>query len=84
MGPQNTVLTLASEGGVLTGTQSGQGETQAITDCKLEGNNLSWVNHVTKPIKMKVQFACVIEGNQMSGKVNTGFMGSFPFTGVKE
>jgi cytochrome P450 len=84
VGPQSTVLTLASEGGVLTGTQSGQGETQAISDGKVDGNALSWVNHVTKPIKMKVQFACVIEGNQMNGKAKAGFMGSFPFTGVKE
>ena len=83
-GPQHTVLTLTSAGGVVSGTQSTQGETQAISDCKLAGDTLSWVNHLSKPMKLKLQFTAAIAGNTMSGKVNTGFMGSYSFTAVKE
>jgi hypothetical protein len=45
---------------------------------------VSWVNHVTKPINIKVTFTGEIEGNSMSGKAKIGFMGTYPFTAVKE
>ncbi|MDR3417198.1 MAG: cytochrome P450 [Nevskia sp.] len=83
-GPQPSTLVLTLAGGELSGTQTGQGVTTPVTDIKLEGNNIRWVNHVTKPMKLKVEFSGVIEGNQMSGKVKAGFMGSYPFTGAKQ
>jgi 2,4-diaminopentanoate dehydrogenase len=83
-GPQETLLVLAREGGVLTGTQSAQGVSQPISDCTFDGNKLSWRNQLSKPMKLKLQFSCVIDDtNTMSGKVSTGMMGSFPFTAVK-
>jgi hypothetical protein len=83
-GPMATILVLSTTDGNLTGTQSGQGETSTITDAKFDGKNVSWVNHTTKPMKLKVEFAGVVDGTQMSGKVKTGLMGSFPFTGAKQ
>ena len=83
-GPQATILVLERAGEALTGTQSGQGSVSEISEAKFEGSNLFWVNHVTKPMKMKLEFSAVVDGNQMSGKVKAGFMGSYPFTGVKE
>ena len=83
-GPMATELMLAQVDGALTGTQSGQGMTSQISEAKLDGNKLSWINHVTKPMKMKLEFSGVIDGGQMSGKVKAGFVGSFSFTGVKE
>jgi cytochrome P450 len=82
-GPMPTTLLLERVNGVLTGSQSGQGATSPITDVKLEGSTLVWKNEVTQPMKLKLQFSGVISGSQMSGKVKAGFMGSFPFTGVK-
>lgn len=82
-GPQETQLVLAMKDGVLTGEQSAQGASSPVTDVALDGNKLSWVNHVTKPMKLKVRFEGVVEGGRMSGKCKPGFMGSFPFTGTK-
>lgn len=82
-GPQETMLMLNTQNGALTGEQSGQGVSSAISDVKLVGNQLSWVNHITKPMKMKVQFAGVIDGATITGKCKAGFMGSYPFTGSK-
>ena len=45
---------------------------------------LFWINHVVKPMKMKVEFTATVDGDAMSGKVKAGFMGSFPFTGVRD
>jgi cytochrome P450 len=82
-GPQPTVLVLSRNGDVYTGTQSGQGATSVITDFRREGNKVSWINHVTTPLKMKVEFNGEVNGFSMSGKVKAGFMGKYPFSGVK-
>lgn len=82
-GPQPTVLVLERAGDTLTGTQSGQGSTTPVADIKVDGNKVSWVNHVTKPIKIKVTFTGQITGNDMSGTCKAGFMGSYPFTATK-
>jgi hypothetical protein len=84
MGPMASTLILASADGAVTGTQSGQDETQTISEGKIEGNNIFWANNVSKPIAMKIEFSGVVDGSQMSGKAKAGFFGSFPFTGVKE
>jgi cytochrome P450 len=83
-GPQPTVLLIEREGDVLGGSQSGQGSSTNVTDVKIDGNKVSWVNHVTKPIKLKVTFTGEILGSSMSGKCKAGFMGSYPFTANKE
>jgi cytochrome P450 len=83
-GAEATVLVIERANGTLGGNQTGQGTTSAVTDVKIDDNKVSWINHVTKPIKVKVQFMGEITGNNMSGKVKVGFIGSFPFTAVKQ
>lgn len=85
-GKQPTVLVMERAGdGLITGTQSGQtGAVTTVTDVQIDGNKVSWVNHVTKPMSIKVTFTGEIDGNNMSGKAKIGFMGSYPFTAVKE
>jgi cytochrome P450 len=83
-GPQPTVLVFERKEGVLSGTQTGQGTTSAVTEIKHEGHQITWVNHVTKPLKLKVTFTGEISGNTMSGKCKAGFAGSFKFSAVKE
>ena len=78
-----TVLTLRREGEAIIGTQAGQGAVTAISDFKRAGNKVSWINHVTSPLKMKVEFNGELSGNTISGKAKAGFMGSYPFSGVK-
>jgi len=83
-GPQPTVLVMERAGDTLVGTQSGQGSSTSVTDVQVDGSKVSWVNHVTRPIKLKVTFTGEIVGNSMSGKCKAGFMGSYPFTATKE
>jgi len=82
-GPMPAVLLLERNGDGYTGTQSGQGNSTAVSDFKVNGNKLSWVNHVTSPMKIKVEFSGELSGNTLSGKAKAGFMGSFAFTGTK-
>jgi hypothetical protein len=83
-GPQNTILEIQEQDGKVTGAQSGQGSTTEISDATWDGSKLFWINHVVKPMKMKVEFTATVDGDSMSGKVKAGFMGSFPFTGVRD
>lgn len=82
-GPLHTLLSLQFRDGNLTGSQSGDGTVAPIVDAKIEGNNIYWINHATKPIKLKCEFKAVIDGAQMIGKMKAGFMGSYSFTAVK-
>lgn len=84
-GKRPTVLVMERSGDTITGTQSSDsGSATQVTDIQLEGRKISWVNHVTKPMTIKVTFTGEIEGNSMSGKAKIGFMGTYPFTAVKE
>ena len=83
-GKQPSVLVMERVGDTFTGTQSGQSGTTNVSDVQIDGSKVSWVNHVTKPLNIKVTFTGTIEGSSMSGKAQIGFMGSYPFTAVKE
>lgn len=82
-GPQATKLDLRLDNGVLCGEQSADGNSSAITDVKLDGNQLTWINRVAKPMKLKVKFLATVEGHRMSGKVKPGPLGRFSFTAEK-
>jgi hypothetical protein len=84
MGAMATTLVIKSDGDSFIGTQSGQGQSSAITDGKVAGDQVTWSNQITTPMKMKFEYSGVLAGNQISGKVKAGFMGSFPFTGARE
>lgn len=82
-GPMPTVLSIERQGDVYSGTQSGQGMSEPITDVKFDGKTLSWVNHVKKPIKLRLECSGVIVGRSITGKMKAGFMGAYPFSGSK-
>ncbi|MET0286884.1 MAG: dihydrodipicolinate reductase [Polyangiales bacterium] len=82
-GPKHTVLALELANGVWTGSQSGDGNTSPISEAKVDGAQIYWVNHTPKPMKLKCEFKGVIDGAQMTGKMKAGFMGSYNFTAVK-
>jgi cytochrome P450 len=82
-GPQATVLAIQNANGVYSGTQTGDGSTTQVSDVKVDGKQVTWVNLVTKPLKIKVTFTGEIQGNTMAGKCKAGFMGSYKFTAVK-
>lgn len=82
-GPMTTILVIENNSGAWGGSQSGQGTTSPILDVKVDGNHVSWVNVVTKPIKLKCEFKAVIDGAQMTGKMKAGIMGSYAFSAVK-
>ena len=83
MGDQPSTLSLKVEGGALTGTQGAQGQTQAITGGKVDGDNVSWSNSITTPFPMTLEFTGTVAGDTLSGSVKAGSFGSFPWSGSR-
>jgi len=83
MGAQPSTLELKADGAALTGTQSAQGRSQAITDGKVDGKTVSWKNAITTPFPMTLEFSGTVEGDTLNGNVKAGSFGSFPFTGKR-
>lgn len=85
-GPQETLLEIENNDGVLGGTQSALGQVEKVLDMAYDkaSGQFSWVNKIKKPLPMSLKFSgTVAGGSTMSGKVNAAIMGAFPFTGVK-
>jgi len=83
MGDQPSTLSLKVEGGTLTGTQGAQGQSQAITAGKVDGDTISWSNSITTPFPMTLEFTGTVAGDTLSGSVKAGSFGSFPWSGSR-
>ena len=82
-GEQRSVVTLKSEGGVLTGTITNPefGE-QPIEGGKYDGEKLTWKSKMTKPVKLTVTYNATLDGdNNISGHIKA-MMAKIPFTGT--
>ena len=55
MGAQAGTLTLATDGGTLTGQMGGPQGTLDLEDGTCDGNSLSWVVNMTSPMPIKIE-----------------------------
>ncbi|WP_290579839.1 hypothetical protein [Ketobacter sp.] len=83
-GNQETQLVIQQEGDTIVGVQKGQSMDSPIHDAALNGNQIQWINHVSKPFKLKVKFNGTVDGNRMTGKCKAGIMGTYPFTAIRQ
>jgi hypothetical protein len=83
MGAMEGTLDLKENGGVVTGTQSGQGQTNEISNGKVDGDKLTWSSQITKPMPIKLDFSATVTGDAMTGQAKAGAFGTFPFSGKR-
>src|SRR3954470_19563903 len=83
MGAQKAALDLKNDDGTLNGSQTAQGQTQALANGKAEGDSLSWSANITSPMPMTLEFTGTVDGDKISGSVKAGAFGSFPFSGAR-
>jgi hypothetical protein len=83
MGAQSSTLELSSDGGQLSGTQSGNGESGAIYDARVEGDSASWKIDITRPMALTVTFTAKVDGDAISGTAKAGMFGSASFSGTR-
>lgn len=82
MGAQNRALTLATDGGTLTGTIAGPQGNVPIEDGVVDGDNVSWAM-MAPQLGAKIQFKGTVSGDSMNGNIELGAFGSAPFSGVR-
>ena len=84
MGTQTPTLTLAEEGGKLSGTLQSPMFSTDFGDGTIEGNDLSWAMTIeAMGQKIELTVAATLDGDSMSGKMNSP-MGASDFTGKRE
>jgi len=84
-GPMDNKLIVETVDGQIQARQGEDGaEFETVDDISYTEGAVSWINKIKKPMKMKLQFSGVVDGDTMSGKVKAGFMGTFPFSASKQ
>ena len=82
MGDKSGVLDLKIEGAALTGSMSDADHYAAISDGKVQGNQLSWSAKMTKPMRMSLKFTATVEADRISGAAKH-LLGKATFTGTR-
>jgi len=83
IGPQASVATFVRAGQALTGRIDGRMGGEEISDGRIDGDTLTWVNDVRKPAKIKLTFDVRVAGDRLSGKVKMGLFGTFNVAGQR-
>lgn len=83
MGERKATLSLKSSGATLTGTQSVEGSSTEIFDGTVRGDDVAWKISITNPMPLTLAFTGKVDGDNMTGEMGIGPMGSFPFSGTK-
>lgn len=84
MGPQDSTLTLTSDGTTLSGVQvAPNGGSAEIENGTINGNQVAWNARITKPLPLTLEFSGMIDGDTMTGSVRFGMMGSGSFSGAR-
>jgi hypothetical protein len=81
IGERTATVSLAARGGQLTGTQSAEGQSGPIAEGTVNGNAVAWKVSITDPMPMTIVFVGSVDRDAMSGRMDTGAFGSWPFTG---
>jgi hypothetical protein len=82
LGDKSGVLDLKIEGAKLTGSLSDADHYAAITDGRVEGNQLSWSAKITKPMRMSFKFTATVEADRITGAAKH-LLGKATFTGTR-
>ncbi len=84
MGAQKSKLTVAADGGELTGELHGNGETVSIYDGTVDGDAVAFKANVTKPMALTIAFTGTVDGDSLSGHAQAGFFPPAPLTGDRQ
>lgn len=83
MGAQQATLTLATDGGSLSGQMASPQGTQDFSGGTVDGDNLSWSVQMTQPMPMTLDITATVSGDEISGNVKLGAFGDASFSGTR-
>ena len=87
IGTLDAHYTFTEEGGVLTGTASGQGESSVLADLAVEptadGERVTWSQKVTRPMRLNLDFDVLATGDTLTGHSRAGRLPRSQVTGSR-
>ena len=84
MGDRPATLTLLADGDTLSGKFSSQQGDQEWDGGTIDGNEVSWSNDFSGAMgPMQLDFAGTVDGDELSGTVQFGALGSGTFAGKR-
>lgn len=84
IGTKTAVLELSTQDGTLHGLSTGETEQITLTSLELHGNRLTWIQSVTKPMRLNLAFDVTVEGDEMTGTAKGGIMPASKVTGHRK
>ena len=73
----------ATQDGVLQGHATQGQETTELTEVTSAGERLSWVQQMTRPMKLKLRFEVTVAGDQMIGTARAAPLPGSKVTGTR-
>ena len=70
--------------GRVRGTARSAGEIVAVEDAVIEGSQLRFVLHVTRPLRLQLRFDVTVEGEGMTGTAKAGILPMAKLSGVRQ
>jgi hypothetical protein len=83
MGRNPVLFELIETDGVVTGTATAEGETVPIIDGIAEGDDLSWILTITRPMKMSFTMKLHVEGDSWTGTAKARIFPAAKVTGER-
>lgn len=84
IGERKSTLTLASQGGTLTGTLTGEeGNSTPILEGTANGDDVAFKASIKSPMPLTLQFTAKVSGNAIAGNVSASGVGNWGFTGTR-
>ena len=82
MGTQKAVMKIVSDGDSFTGTNEGKMGVMELENGKIDGDTITWKMEF-KAMGLMLEGKATISGDEMTGEVKAGMMGTAPLTGTR-
>lgn len=88
VGSLHVVYQFLDDGGALTGSATGKHESVPLTDIVATaddggGQEVTWRQTVTKPMRLKLEFDVRVDGDRLSGHSRAGRLPRSPVSGIR-
>jgi hypothetical protein len=74
IGKMDVELKITEEDGVIQGTASTDQETVSFVDAVADGDQLTWTQAVTTPMRLTLKFDVTVDGDTMTGTAKAGIL----------
>jgi hypothetical protein len=83
IGRQFVIFDIKTQDGVISGTATQKDETVPLEEIVPDGNRLTWSQNVTKPLKLRLKFDVLFEGDKLSGMAKAGILPTSTVSGER-